>query len=70
MHHLLMYVATKQHCNYTSHPPTPQKKEKSFVSDIPMTLKQGQGHQNWYDYVDPKQRYNHTKVERSRFNSV
>ena len=35
-----------------------------------MTLKQGQGHQTWYELVDPKQGYNNAKFEKPRLNSV
>ena len=35
-----------------------------------MTLKQGQGHQNWYESVDPQQVYDHAKFERPPLNSV
>ena len=35
-----------------------------YDSDTPVTLKQGQGHQTWYELVDPKQGYNHAKFER------
>ena len=31
-----------------------------------MTLRQGQGHQTWYDYVDLKQGYKYAKFDRSR----
>ena len=36
------------------------KKKKEFAvydSGTPVTLKQGQGHQTWYEFVDPKQGY-------------
>ena len=35
-----------------------------------MTLKQGHGHQTWYELVDPKQGYNNAKFEKPRLNSV
>ena len=41
-----------------------------YISDIPVTLKQGQGHQTHDDNVDSKQIYNHAKFERSCFNGV
>ena len=41
-----------------------------YVSDIPVTLKQSQRHQFWYELVDPKQGYNCAKFERLRLNSV
>ena len=39
--------------NYSEH----KSKEQIAVhdSDTPVTLKQGQGHQTWYELVDPKQ---------------
>ena len=36
----------------------------------PVTLKQGQGHQTWYEVVDPRQGYNTAKFERPHLNSV
>ena len=39
-----------------------------YISDIPMTLKQSQGHQTYNDNVDPKQGYNHARFEISCFN--
>ena len=59
----LIYVATIQ-CNYSG-----QESEKQFtvyISNTSVTLKQGQGHQT-YNYVDPKQGYNHAQFERSPF---
>ena len=35
-----------------------------------MTLKQGQGHQTWYELVDPKQGSNTAKFEKPCLNSV
>ena len=35
-----------------------------------MTLRQGQGHQVWYELVDPKQGYNKAKFEKPCLNSV
>ena len=40
-----------------------------YDSDRPMTLKQGHGHQTWYELVDPKQGYNATKFEKHRLKS-
>ena len=37
---------------------------------IPVTFKQGQSHQTCYKLMDHKQAYDHTKFERSCFNSV
>ena len=56
-----MYVATMYHLT------TVDKNLKQFAvydSDIPVTLKYGQGHQTWYELLHPKQGYNHTKFER------
>ena len=39
-------------------------------SNIPVTLKQGQGHQTWYELVDPKQGYNYAKFEKPHMNTV
>ena len=35
-----------------------------------MILKQGQGHQTWYELVNPKQGYDNAKFEKPRLNSV
>ena len=35
-----------------------------------MTLKQGQGHQTWYELVHPKKGRNNAKFEEPRSNSV
>ena len=35
-----------------------------------MILKQGQGHQTWYELVDPKQGYNYAKFEKPHMNTV
>ena len=48
-------------------------KKKQFAvynSGPPVTLRQGQGHQTWYELVDPKQADNNAKVVKSRLNSV
>ena len=55
----LLHIRTIQRLKYGG-----QKSIKEFsVSDvnIPVTLKQGQGHQTWYKLVDPKQGYNNVK---------
>ena len=41
-------------------------------SDIPVTLKQGQGHQTWYELLGSKQGYNNAKFENPclKLNSV
>ena len=33
-------------------------------------MKQGQGHQTWYDLVDPKEGYNNANFEKPRLNGV
>ena len=40
-----------------------KRKEKNYDSDTPVALNQGQGHQTWYEFVDPKQGYNSAKFE-------
>ena len=42
----------------------------TYISDTPVTLKQGESHQTKNDNVDPKQGYNYAKFERSCFNGV
>ena len=57
-----------QRLNYSG-----QESKKRFAvynSNIPVTLKQGQSHKIWYELVDPKQAYNHTKFEKPHFDSV
>ena len=47
---VLMYVRTIQHLNYGG-----QESKQRFAvhdSDTPVTLKQGQGNQTWYELVD------------------
>ena len=56
-----------QHLNHTGHE---FKKIAVYVFNTHVTLKQGESHQIWYDYVDSKQGSNHAKFERSSFNSV
>ena len=41
-----------------------------YISDTPVTLKQGQGHQTYNDNVYPKHGYNSAKFERSCFHGV
>ena len=51
-----MHVRTIQHLNYGE-----QEYQNQFLvdySDTPVTSKQGQGHQTWYELVDPKEGYN------------
>ena len=38
--------------------------KRVYASDTPVTLKQGQGHQPWYRFIDPKQSCDHAKFER------
>ena len=63
-----MYVRTIQHLNCGG-----QKFTIFFAiydSDTPVTLKQGQGHQTWFELVDPRQGYNNAKFEKPSLNSV
>ena len=63
-----MYIRTIQHLNYGG-----QESKKQFAvydSDTPVTLKQSQGHQKWYELVDPKQGYNNAKFGKPYSNSV
>ena len=58
---ILMCVTTIQHLNYGG-----QESKKQFAvydSDTSLILNQGQGHQTWYELVDPKQGYNNAKFE-------
>ena len=41
-----------------------------YDSDTPVTFKHDQGHQIWYELVDPKQGYNNAKFEKPCLNSV
>ena len=38
-----------------------------YDSDIPVTLKQGQGQQTWYDLADPKQGYKNAQFKNKKF---
>ena len=61
----LLHIRTIQRLKYGG-----QKSIKEFsVSDvnIPVTLKQGQGHQTWYKLVDSKQGYNYVKFGKNLF---
>ena len=52
-------------------PPHTHTQIAVYFTDIPLTLKQSQGHQTCYESTDPKQgTYNHVKFEISRLNSV
>ena len=49
----LMYVAIIQCLNFNGQD---FKKQFTLYSSVtPVTLKQGQSHQMWYEFVDPKQ---------------
>ena len=48
----LMYVRTMQCLNYSRQ--ESKKKFADYDSDTPVTLKQGQDHETWYELVDPK----------------
>ena len=53
--------------NHTTLHNDEQESKKHFAvynSDTPVTLKQGQGQQNWYKLVDPEQDYNNAKFEK------
>ena len=39
-----------------------------YDSDTNVTLKQGQGHQTWYELEDPKQGHNNAKFEKPCLN--
>ena len=41
-----------------------------YISDAAVTMKPSQGHQTYNGNADPKQGYNHAKLERSPFNHV
>ena len=66
----LLYVRNTQHLNNSGQ----ESKKQQFAvydSDTPVTLKQDQGHQTWYELEDPKQGYNNAKFEKkSCLNSV
>ena len=60
-----IYVATMYHLT------TVDKNLKQFAvydSDIPVTLKYGQGHQTWYELLE--QGFTHAKFERPPLKSV
>ena len=64
-----MYVRTIQHLNYGGQEiKNKQKRLAVCDSNTPVTLKQG--HQNWYESVDPKQGYGNEKFEKLRSNSL
>ena len=63
-----MYERTIQRLNYSGQ----ESKKKLAVhdSDTPVTLKQCQGHQTWFELVYSNQSYNDAKLEQPRLNSV
>ena len=61
----LMYAAAIRRINYKGHESTTQS--AVYDSDIPVTLKQGQGNQTWFDLLDPKQVHNYARFERPPF---
>ena len=67
-----MYIATIQHLNYNSQESKQESKKQNFqfIFLTLVTLKQSQGHQTCNVDADPKQGYNHEKIERSHFNRV
>ena len=60
-------VRTIQHLNYGGQ--ESKKQSAVYDSDAPVTLKQDQGCQTWYEPVDTKQSCNNAKFEKSRLNS-
>ena len=57
-----MYVRTIQSSIYGGH--ESKNQFAIYNSDTPVTLKQGQGHQTWYELVDPKQVYINAKFKK------
>ena len=61
---------------YSNHAPLNYngKESKSnfavYGSDIPVTLKYNQGHQTWYELLDPERGHNRMKFERLPLSSV
>ena len=49
---------------------TTTKQFAIYDADIRVTLKQGQGHQTWYELENPNQGYDNTKFEKPCLNSV
>ena len=57
------FWAGGSHLNYSG-----QESKKQFEvydCDTPVTLKQGQGHQTWFELVDPEQSYVNSVSERA-----
>ena len=71
-HHL--HKTTRRANAQTTRIRTAVESKKQFAvcdSDTPpVNLKQGQGHQTWYELEDPEQGYNNTKIEKTSLNSV
>ena len=63
-----VHVRTIQCLNYSGQ--DSKTKFTGYDSNTPVTLKQSQGHQTWYDLADPKQGYNNLKFEKPRLNNV
>ena len=60
--YLIFLVRSNHHLKYSG-----LESKKQFAvynSDIPVTLKPSQGHQTWYELLDPKQGHKHAKFER------
>ena len=71
VHDILNVCSNLQHSNYSRQESTQESKKTQltvYISYIPVTLKQSQGHQTYHENVDPEQDYNHAKFERSHFN--
>ena len=66
----LMSVATILLINYTGKESREKIQFAVYISDTPVTLKEGEGDQTWYESVDHKQDYNHAQFERPPLNSV
>ena len=64
----LKHERTVPHLNYSGQESKRQSADYDF--DTSVTLKQGQGHQTWFELVDSKQGCYNTNFEKSRLNSV
>ena len=69
LHHVF-HVCSKHASLYYRGQASKTRNLRFIFSDIPLTLKQCQGHQTYDGNVDPKQTNNHAKFERSCFNGV
>ena len=63
-----MHVRTIQHLDNGGQ--ESQKQVAVYDSDTPVTLKQDQSHQTWYELVDLEQGYYNADWETHRLNSV